>query len=236
MQALARANEVRLARAALKRNVAAGHRGVTEVILDGPWEAQSMSLSELLCSQRRWGRARSRKLLASAGLNEAKRLGTLTARQQRILVGALEAKLARPDLVEGTARAAAERRRAKNQAEPPKASAPAAAQIAGCSAETPTKSPPKTSMPTAPPSRRVWLRYPAKCSRAESSSPASDPSTRPVPIMIARAAGDEEPTDEHDQRDQDDQLGEQERAPGRWRQGVGVADRLGGSAPFAGCR
>jgi hypothetical protein len=54
-----------------------------------------MSLSELLCSQRRWGRARSRKLLASAGLSEAKRLGTLTARQQRILVGALEAKLAR---------------------------------------------------------------------------------------------------------------------------------------------
>lgn len=96
MQALARANEVRLARAALKRNVAAGRRGVTEVILDSPWEAQSMSLSELLCSQRRWGRARSRKLLASAGLSEGKRLGTLTARQQRILVGALEAKLATP--------------------------------------------------------------------------------------------------------------------------------------------
>jgi hypothetical protein len=94
MQALARANEVRLARAALKRDVAAGHRSVNEVVLESPWEAQSMSLSELLCSQRRWGRARSRKLLASAGLSEAKRLGTLTARQQRILVGALEAKLA----------------------------------------------------------------------------------------------------------------------------------------------
>ena len=72
MQALARANEVRLARAALKRNVAAGRRGVTEVILDSPWEAQSMSLSELLCSQRRWGRACSRKLLASAGLSRRK--------------------------------------------------------------------------------------------------------------------------------------------------------------------
>jgi hypothetical protein len=94
MQALARANEVRLARAALKRDVGAGRRSVTEVVLESPWEAQSMSLTELLCSQRRWGRARSRKLLASAGLNEAKHLGTLTARQQRILVGALEAKLA----------------------------------------------------------------------------------------------------------------------------------------------
>jgi predicted DNA binding protein len=95
MQALARANEVRLARAALKRDVSAGRREVTEVILDSPWEADSMSLSELLCSQRRWGRARSRKLLSSIALNEAKRVGTLTDRQRRVLVAALEAKLAR---------------------------------------------------------------------------------------------------------------------------------------------
>jgi hypothetical protein len=93
MQALARANEVRLARAALKRNISAGRNSVTDVILSSPWEAQSMSLSELLCSQRRWGRARSRKLLASATLSEGKRLGTLTERQRRILVRELEAKL-----------------------------------------------------------------------------------------------------------------------------------------------
>jgi hypothetical protein len=93
MQALARANQVRLARAALKRDISAGRSDVTNVILDSPWEAESMSLSELLCSQRRWGRARSRKLLASAGLNEGKRLGTLTERQRRILVAALEAKI-----------------------------------------------------------------------------------------------------------------------------------------------
>jgi len=95
MQALARANEVRLARAALKRDVGAGRREVTEVVLDSPWEADSMSLSELLCSQRRWGRARSRKLLSSIALNEAKRIGTLTDRQRRLLVAALEAKLSR---------------------------------------------------------------------------------------------------------------------------------------------
>ena len=94
MQALARANQVRLARAALKRDISAGRREVTEVIVESPWEAESMTLSELLCSQRRWGRARSRKLLASATLSEGKRLGTLTERQRRILVGALQAKLA----------------------------------------------------------------------------------------------------------------------------------------------
>jgi hypothetical protein len=94
MEALARANEVRLARAALKRDIGAGRRAVTEVVIDSPWEADSMSLSELLCSQRRWGRARSRKLLSSAALSEGKKVGSLTERQRRILVGALEAKLA----------------------------------------------------------------------------------------------------------------------------------------------
>ena len=94
MEALARANEVRLARAALKRDICAGRRAVTDVIIDSPWEADSMSLSELLCSQRRWGRARSRKLLSSAALSEGKKVGSLTERQRRILVGALEAKLA----------------------------------------------------------------------------------------------------------------------------------------------
>jgi hypothetical protein len=94
MEALARANQVRLARAALKRDISAGRRSITEVIMDSPWEADSMSLSELLCSQRRWGRARSRKLLSSTALSEGKRVGTLTERQRRILVTALEAKLA----------------------------------------------------------------------------------------------------------------------------------------------
>ncbi len=93
MEALARANEVRLARAALKREISAGQRSVTEVIMDSPWEAESMSLSELLCSQRRWGRARSRKLLSSAALGEGKKVGSLTERQRRILTTALEAKL-----------------------------------------------------------------------------------------------------------------------------------------------
>jgi hypothetical protein len=93
MEALARANEVRLARAALKRDISAGRRSVVEVINESPWEAESMGLSELLCSQRRWGRARSRKLLASAALGEGKKVGTMTERQRRILVAAMEEKL-----------------------------------------------------------------------------------------------------------------------------------------------
>ena len=41
MRALQRANEVRLARAQLKRGVAFGEIDVAEVIVDCPWEAQA---------------------------------------------------------------------------------------------------------------------------------------------------------------------------------------------------
>jgi hypothetical protein len=92
MQALARANQVRLARAALKRDIGAGRRGVIDTVVECPWEVESMTLSELLRSQRRWGRVRARKLLTSIGLSEGKRLGTLTERQVGILVRALHAK------------------------------------------------------------------------------------------------------------------------------------------------
>lgn len=93
MRALAKANEVRLARAALKREIAAGSRSALEVVRECPWEAQSMSVGELLAAQRRWGKARSRKLINSAGLKETKEVGDLTDRQRRILAGALETKV-----------------------------------------------------------------------------------------------------------------------------------------------
>jgi hypothetical protein len=92
MQALARANQVRLARAALKREIGAGRRSVIDTVIERSWEVESMTLCELLRSQRRWGRARARKLLTSIGLSEGKRLGTLTDRQVGILVRALQAK------------------------------------------------------------------------------------------------------------------------------------------------
>ena len=82
LQALERANRVRLARSELKRQVAAEELAVADVVLSRPWEADSMSISELLMSQRRWGRARCRRMIVSLGLPENKQLGTLTERQR----------------------------------------------------------------------------------------------------------------------------------------------------------
>ena len=49
-----------------------------------------MALSDLLMSQRRWGRARCRRVLLSLGLPENKQVGTLTDRQRRALASTLK--------------------------------------------------------------------------------------------------------------------------------------------------
>jgi hypothetical protein len=85
MRALERANQVRLARAELKRRIAEGEVDVAEVILDCRWEAHSMAISDLLMSQRRWGQTRCRKFLAQIPLSENKPVGSLTERQARAL-------------------------------------------------------------------------------------------------------------------------------------------------------
>jgi hypothetical protein len=92
MQALERANRVRLARAELKRSIARGEVEASEIVRECPWETESMTLAELLTSQRRWGRTRARKLLLALSLNENKRLGTLTSRQRLMLATALATK------------------------------------------------------------------------------------------------------------------------------------------------
>ena len=83
MQALARANKVRLARAELKRQVAEGELSVADVVLECPWEAESMAISDLLMSQHRWGRTRCRRFLMSVSMNETKTIGSMTERQRR---------------------------------------------------------------------------------------------------------------------------------------------------------
>jgi len=94
MRALERANLVRLARAELKREIARGDRDPSRVVEECPWETESMTIAELLTSQRRWGRTRARKFLLPLSLNENKQLGTLTSRQRRLLAAELASRSA----------------------------------------------------------------------------------------------------------------------------------------------
>jgi len=89
MRALERANQVRLARAELKRRVAIGEIEAADVILVCPWEAQSMAVADLLMSQRRWGQTRCRKLLCQIPMSEKKTIGSMTQRQRCALAAML---------------------------------------------------------------------------------------------------------------------------------------------------
>jgi len=89
LRALERANHVRFARAELKRRVRAGRLSAAEVILTCPWQARTMSLNELLVSQRSWGQNRVRRLLLSLPVAENKQIGTLTERQRLAIAAGL---------------------------------------------------------------------------------------------------------------------------------------------------
>jgi hypothetical protein len=91
LQALQRANRVRLARAELKRRIADGEISAAEVILTSPWEASSMAIGDVLMSQRRWGGTRCRKFLAMFRISETKTIGSLTDRQRQALAAQLDA-------------------------------------------------------------------------------------------------------------------------------------------------
>lgn len=90
MKALERANEVRLARAHLKRRIGDGDLTAAEVIRQCSWETNNLSVADLLLSQRRWGRQRCRKFLARNQIHELKTVGALTERQRRLLADQLE--------------------------------------------------------------------------------------------------------------------------------------------------
>jgi hypothetical protein len=88
MRALQRANEVRLARAELKRRISTGELDIAEVIRECPWEVRNMPVVDLLLSQYRWGGIRCRKLLVSLRMPETKTVGSLTDRQRETLATA----------------------------------------------------------------------------------------------------------------------------------------------------
>ncbi len=90
LRALERANEVRLARAELKRRIADGDVSAAQVILANPPEASSWTVGELLMSQRRWGRTRCFKFLNRNQIGEMKPVGKLTERQRQMLAAQLQ--------------------------------------------------------------------------------------------------------------------------------------------------
>ena len=62
-----------------------------EVVLTSAWQTRTMSVGELLMSQRGWGQVRARRLLLSLAVPENKQIGTLTERQRLAIAAILTA-------------------------------------------------------------------------------------------------------------------------------------------------
>jgi hypothetical protein len=67
-----------------------GGRQRVKIVRECPHEVSTMTISELLCSQQRWGRARARKFLSPLAVNENRELGKLTERQRGEMARRLE--------------------------------------------------------------------------------------------------------------------------------------------------
>lgn len=89
--ALERANQVRLARAELKRRIADGDVSAGQIILACPQEASRWPVAALLMSQPHWGSKRCRRFLEQNQIGELKPVGELTERQKHMLAGQLSA-------------------------------------------------------------------------------------------------------------------------------------------------
>lgn len=87
MQALARANEVRLYQASVKQKIEAGDLSVEEALRDP--RMGSMSIAGLLRAQKRWGYGRVRAFLRRVAISENRRIDALTPRQAELIVRVL---------------------------------------------------------------------------------------------------------------------------------------------------
>lgn len=82
--ALERANRIRLARADVKRRLAAGTLTLDDALDE--WSVGNMLVFELVSARRRWGPACTSKAFAAAGVSETKTVDALTPRQRRVLL------------------------------------------------------------------------------------------------------------------------------------------------------
>lgn len=88
MAALARGNEIRVKRAAIKRELKAGSP-VVPLLLDPPDFMGTMKVADLLVAMPSWGPVKVKKTLRTGGLSRSKTVGGMTERQRLELVGLL---------------------------------------------------------------------------------------------------------------------------------------------------
>jgi hypothetical protein len=89
MVALERAQEVRLGRAQLKRDIGAGQRPIDALLVDPPDFIETMKLFDLILALPKYGRVKVNKVLAQCRVAPGKTIGGLSPRQRDEVVSLL---------------------------------------------------------------------------------------------------------------------------------------------------
>jgi hypothetical protein len=86
MRALRRANEIRSARAKLKRDLKAGKAQIEKLLLDPPDYVLSAKAFDMILAVPKYGRVKANKILTHCRISPSKTIGGLSERQRAELV------------------------------------------------------------------------------------------------------------------------------------------------------
>jgi uncharacterized FAD-dependent dehydrogenase len=89
MDALNRANEIRTARAQLKRDLKAGRAAIHELLTEPPTYVETAKVFDLLLAVPKYGRVKANKVLTQCRISPSKTIGGLSQRQRGELVALL---------------------------------------------------------------------------------------------------------------------------------------------------
>jgi S13-like H2TH domain len=89
MDALARANQIRVKRAQLKRDLKAGRRSIHTLLREPPEYLETAKVFDMLLAVPKYGRVKVNKLLLQCRIAPSKTVGGLSERQRSELVSLL---------------------------------------------------------------------------------------------------------------------------------------------------
>jgi len=89
MEALRRANDIRVRRAQLKRALKSGEVGIDEILRDPPEYVETAKVFDMLMAVPKFGRVKAARFLNQCRISQSKTVGGLSERQRAELVGLL---------------------------------------------------------------------------------------------------------------------------------------------------
>ena len=89
MDALARANQIRIKRAQLKRDLKSGRLSIHSLLLEPPEYVETAKVFDMLLAVPKYGRVKANKVLTQCRISPSKTIGGLSERQRSELVAML---------------------------------------------------------------------------------------------------------------------------------------------------